>query len=231
MDRLTNKYKYLFVPLGVIVVFLVLIVVASNFLLIQIGSVRAQSGQLNSKIETLEARVDTLQAASNTVKDSVNIAAVAIPEKNPSVLVTRQLRKLAADNGIILSDFSIVSTNIQNENAMFTYEVNFQARGADYTSLATFLAGMDSLLPLVSLGSLTMDSKTVSGVEAQVRLIAYSAAFPESLPSLDEPLSGLSEGEQESLNILGGFNAPGVSGALPAPTEVTPRANPFSLEI
>ncbi|OGM33074.1 hypothetical protein A2803_03070 [Candidatus Woesebacteria bacterium RIFCSPHIGHO2_01_FULL_44_21] len=230
MERLTNKFKNLLIPIAVVAIFLVLIVVAANFLIGQINSVRSQAAALNSKIATLEARVATLQESSATVRDSVNATAIAIPEKNPAVLVTRQLRKLANDNGVVLSEFSIVSTNIQGENSMYTYEVNFQALGTDYASVSVFLDGLDNLLPLINLGSLAMNSK-LGGVEATVRLIAYSAPFPETLPSLDDPISGLSDGEQESLNVLSGFVSPSGGEALPEPIEIIPRPNPFLLEI
>lgn len=231
MEKLTAQYKGLFVPAVSMVVFLVLIAVAGNFLLGQISSIREQSGLLNSKIETLEARVAALQNTSDTLKDSASVAAVAVPEQNPSVLVTRQLRKLASDKGVALSDFSVVSTNTQDANAMYTYEVKFQVSAADYAAVAAFLGEMDNLLPLVNLGSLAVDSRAATGTEAQVRLVAYSAAYPVSFPSLDEPLSGLSEEEQKLLNALGGFNAPEVGAKVPATTQATPRPNPFSPEI
>jgi hypothetical protein len=201
---------------------------AINLIIKQINLIRGESSELQAKLTSLEERLFTLQEVESNVRSFVNIAAVAVPEKNPSVVVTRQLRALAAGKVVDLTEFSILSTDVVTENALTSYEVNFIAKSAEYEPLADFITGLSELLPLVNIGSLNIKSGSASGYEAQVRLLAYSAPYPETLPSLEEALVGLSTEEQESLSLLEQFNAPETAEEA-SPSEVVPRQNPFSL--
>ncbi len=230
MDKLTRKYKGLFAPLAIAMVLIVSIFLAGNFLFNGIATVRSEAEELRGKVNTLQSRLATLQAAEKSVRNSVGVASFAIPEKNPSILVTKQLRNLATERGVTISDFSVAAATSLEGEAVSSYTINFTASAPDYDTLANYISELSRLLPLVNLGSLTMKGGVVSGVEAQISLLAYSASYPETLPSLEDPLSGLALGEEEVLKTLGEFSSPAVSSPL-APSEVTPRVNPFSLEI
>lgn len=232
MEKLYRKYKSALVFLGIIIGFLGLTLVFSNFLIGRINSVRTEAEQIHIKSKSLESRIATLQAAASSVRELVDTAAIAIPEKNPSILITRQLREKAKESGVTLDDYTITSGGVLETSTMENYEVSFKATGENYTVVSGFVIRLGSLLPLINLSSVSVrQSSTGSNIEANIRLVAYSAPYPEALPSLDTPLSGLSPMEQESLNTLELFDIPTFSATPPQSTEIVPRQNPFSLEL
>lgn len=230
MNKLGKNYKSVILPAGVSLVLVALILVVGNIFIGQITSLREEESAVSAKLATLESRLATLQEAKNTVENLVGVARIALPEDNPSILVTRQLRSIATERGVALSDFSVTPTGALEGETLLNYEVTFNAKAADYNAIAAFIGDLSQILPLVNLVSLATDARVAEGAEAQVRLVTYSSPFPESLPELTEPLSGLSPSEQAVLSTIEGFSAPQILEPAPAPQPAAPRANPFSFD-
>jgi Tfp pilus assembly protein PilO len=225
VENLKRNYKSILISVTTIVFLVVLTFINANFVIGKINAVSSETSTIEARLETLQSRIAVLEAAVGSV-ELVNIAALAIPEKNPSVLLTGQLKSLALEHSVSIENLSITSTSISDDEPMLTYEVNFSAIGGDYESLSNFIDGLSTILPLVNLGSANIRSVTASGVESEIRLTAYSAVYPESLPTSDQPLSGLSPQEQEILTSLETFRQ--IVSTPPESTEVPTRPNPFS---
>jgi hypothetical protein len=166
------------------------------------------------------------------MRTAVNVASLAIPDKNPSILVTSQLRSIANRVGVGVSRLDVTRGYVDPnaESAISQYDISFELFGENYEKVSQFVQELSTITPLVNLTSITINSEA-TGLTATVRLTAYSAPFPLELPALDEPLSGLSASEQETLSLLEGFSGPSLntSGSAAGAAEILPRDNPFTI--
>lgn len=228
-----KKYQPIAFPTLAVVIILVLCVASGNFLFGRINTLRAEANSLRSKNDVLAERFSTLQDVEFEISSAVNVASVALPPDNPSVLVTSTLKEVSAEWNVSVSRFTISSVQIpglEGVEPISNYEINFEAQAEDYQAINSFVSDLSAVRPLLSLESVTTEQTNLGGVEARIRLNAYSSPFPSELPALDTPLSGLSPAEEETLSLLETYSAAAVSDQTPT-VEVTPRENPFSLDI
>ena len=213
---------------------LVLIVFSGNFFIGKIRKITEQKRQISSKLETVEAKIATLESAANNVKKFVSVASYAVPEKNPSLLVTSQIRKLAAVNNILLDSFIVTagSQNSQAENQqqlLVAHQISFVATGAGYNEISGFVTKLNNLLPLLRLDSIEVNKVSQNNIEAKIGLSVFSAPYPKTLTLVDESLGGLTESEQGILTLLETYNAPEIDINPNVSMETAPRENPFLL--
>jgi hypothetical protein len=229
-DMKYSNIKNFLLPVGVIVAILVLGVVVANFLLSKVSSTLAFTHEQETQNQVLKDRLSTLQELSEGIRTSVNIAALAIPDQNPSVLIVSQLKSIAGTYDIVLSNLTINALGLEGtDGQVVTYDVAFEAAAPDYESVSLFIDNLSKVTPLVNLSSLEITTAT-GAVSAEVKLIGFSSPFPSALPALDAPISGLTPEETDVLNTVGSFVHPNVIDQV-APQEFTPREDPFSLNL
>lgn len=224
-----SKYKPVAFPLLATVALAFGIFWVGSFLFARINTVRSETRAMQSKNTVLSGRLTTLQSLDAGLRQSANTATLAIPEKNPAVLVTRQLRRLAQNHSVGIENLTITSSSLREGEEVLTHDIGFEVVASDYESVSGYISGLSNIVPLVNLATLKVETRPGRGYVAQLKLTAFSSAFPTELPALDEPLSGLSPAEQEILATLESFTRPDTGGTLPEPVDVEPRANPFSL--
>lgn len=225
--KLSNIKNFL-LPVGVIVAILVLGVVVANFLISRVTSTLGATREQETKNQVLKDRLSTLQELSEGIRNSVNIAALAIPDQNPSVLIVGQLKAIAGTYDIVLSNLTINTLGMAGtDSQIVTYDVAFEAAASDYDSISLFIDNLSKVTPLINLSSLKIT--TVTGVVgAEVKFTGFSSPFPSELPALDAPISGLTPEETDVLNTVGAFVHPTAVEQV-APQQSSPREDPFSL--
>ncbi len=229
-----KKYSSVLIPVLSTIFLLVLIVFSGNFFVGEIREITEQKRQMSLKLETVEAKIATLESSANNVKQFVSVASYAVPEKNPSLLVTSQIRKLAAVNDILLDSFIVTagSQNSQAENQqqlLMAHQISFVAIGAGYNEISGFVTKLNSLLPLLRLDSIEVNKANQNNIEAKIGLSVFSAPYPKTLTLVDESLGGLTESEQGILTLLETYNAPEIDINPDVSIETGPRENPFLL--
>ena len=233
MNKLIEKYRPMALPVAVIIGLSLASVYAVNFLYGRINSLGAQLGSVDSRNQVLSERLSALQSLTPQIREAVNTTTLAIPDKNPSVYVTGQLRRLATENELALAEFSIFPSGVSLDSAsVVSYDISFKVSGNGYENVSSFIKDLSTIIPLVNLVSVNIKTQSSGAVAADIKLATFSAPFPQELPAIDEPLNGLSSGEMETLTILQDFDQPVVSassGETGAPA--TPREDPFSLSI
>lgn len=238
MEKQLKNSKAVLFPLITVIVLIALTIGVANFLISRINTTRAETAQVQQKNDVLSERLSTLQAVEGEILEGVNVASIALPSQNPSVLITNVVKNLAVENNVFISKFAVTALGTTTSSVpdasvdvVESYDVSFEASAESYDSLSTFINELSTTRPILNLSSIITESANTSGVTTQIKLTTYSAPFPQELPALDEPLSGLSVEEQETLVLIESYTAPQIAGGDVAPSEVPPRENPFSLDI
>jgi len=229
MKKLINKYSGIATPLLVVLLLVIGGVSATSFLLNKINTINTQITQTQANIDVLSGRLATLQNLDSNVKTSVNIASLAIPEENPSILAVRQLRSIAVKWNVVIVNMTVDTLPPTPEETIIKHDINFELLG-EYRNVVSFLKNLSTVVPLLNLQTLDLDSSAENIVKGLVKIQAYSSSFPGELPPLTEPLASLSQGEEETLNSITGFEILDQEFINPSGgAEVVPRENPFSL--
>lgn len=231
IEKLIKKYRPLIFPLGIILSIFVLMIFSASTFLQRIQIINQETAAIEQKIETLDRRLSVLRSVEDQIETSMNLATLAIPHTNPSTLVIRKFRELIARHQLSVDDLSVsspFSTELSGE--FLSYQIDISVSG-QYESMVAFTKEISQILPLVNISSLSMERRPGSElVESKMTLVAHSAALPENLPDISEPIPALSSNEVEIMALLAGFEAPSFSinnedeDLLP----IDPKANPFS---
>lgn len=210
------------VGLGVL---LVLYMVLANLVT---GNVLVKYRELTAATITENMLADKLaklsEIGSQTTR-SVDTAIVALPEANSTLLAMAQIKRLAQERAIVVSDFKTKSVAVTADN-LGKAELTFTVAAPDTSLLLSFLDSMRAVAPLLVLGdmNLTANGDLLAG---DISVITHWAEFPESLPATGAPLVQLTAAEQATLTALQNLTPPQIAGLQP--TQPTARDNPFGL--
>jgi len=230
MKSITQKQKPLIVPSLILVFLTIALLVTLVFFIRKIVNSRSQLASLRSELELLEDRYTTLENTKPDLSSSeANQVALALPSSNSSLLVISQIRRLASDNNIIVDNLGL-SVNPPDPLAMQSANISFSATGP-YSDLKNFLEKLASSLPLVNLSSLKLNSKT-DLADAKISLATFWSSYPETLPSLTQPIANLTSSERELLSKISAYEKPQIEDVDSlTPSEKSDRQDPFSLNI
>jgi len=223
-----SKYKPIALPVGAIIAVVVLALLSGNFLMGRINSIRAEMRRLESSNSVLAQRADTLQSVPFEITDSVTLASQALPPDTPAILATQQLKLLASEFEVSLERFTVTTRKGRDGEELMSSDINFEVSG-EFQNLWNFLNSFGDLVPIINIGSIAVSSSQTVAT-AVVRLQAFSAPFPETLPSITEPIVDLSSAERDTLEFISSFRQPVVRSIPPAPPDQN-RVNPFQLNI
>jgi len=227
-----KNYSSVFITLLSILLLVLLTIFSGSFFFGKTREIMSQIKQTQSKLEIVESKIAILESATVDVKDFVNIAAFAVPEKNPSLVAASQIRELASANNILLDAFLIFpqSQSFSSEDGQIsTHQISFTAASAEYIDIIEFIRSLSRLLPLLKIESIEIKEKSLEGFEAEIKLNVFSAPYPNNLTLIDEPLAGLSGSEQEILAVLESYDTPEIKSDREDFVNIQPRENPFLL--
>lgn len=170
---------------------------------------------------TLEQKQQVLTELGSEATTFANVTSDALPEKNASLIMISQIKGLTAQRLLAISDLKI--GRAVEDGALTKAQLQFDIDG-DPGQVIAFIRELASVAPISRLDSVSINQ---SGdiIRASVALSVYSASFPEQLPAIKEPLSGLTDKEREVLGILTDLTPPPFSSITPEPPGA--KANPF----
>jgi Tfp pilus assembly protein PilO len=229
-----EKKKKGFLPPNVQVLLLpiiyIVILVSISYFAIKTGydKITSQRRSISSAKQVekvLGEKESVLQEAQAETTDFVNAAAIALPERNPSLAVISQIKSLIGTEGVALSDLKLGSSIGTDVTGASSVNISFSISG-DAIQVFDFVRSTATVAPI-----LRIESADISFVESQANLDArarsYWAPFPEKLPSITEPINKLTDAEYKILRDLSGLNPPQFTEL--SPTGTTGRTNPFGL--
>ncbi|OGM09016.1 hypothetical protein A2W13_00560 [Candidatus Woesebacteria bacterium RBG_16_36_11] len=202
------------------------------FVLIIISYFVAKAGY--AKIQSQRAAVVSARKTENVLveKESelnrnrqvysyVKPVSIALPDRNPALVLISQIRNLSALNVSTLTDLRI--GGMAGADTISKVSISFSLNGS-YADLMSFLKDTKSVSPLLTIQKVDFSSLDAMAL-VDVILSSYWSPYPEKLPPITEPIQKFTN---EDLNILGQ-----VSGnTLPVFSTLTPlapfpRENPF----
>ena len=216
-----KELKPLLIPVGAILVVLVLFYFGITQSLDRIKDKRRELTVARRDETTLEQKQEVLSDLSGEITSFVNVSSAAVPEKNASLIMISQIKSLAAQRLLLISDISIGGS--AQDGVLSKSSIQFDVEG-DFTQVTSFVRDIANSAPLSRIDSVEI-RQGGDTVRATVSLSTYGAAFPEKLPPINEPLSDLTDKEREVLGILTELQAPPFSEVTPQ--EPIQNENPF----
>ncbi len=172
--------------------------------------------KMNEKLSDLT----TLDEVKLTDKTRIALRAVSTDKNFMDTLTV--IAKIAGDNGLVLSGFSINPGDLSiTEKGTLSYKLFVSG---NKENLVAFLAAINKTLPLVApAGNLNVDMSGAS-TEFDMSTESYFLPLPKTLGTIDSPVPKLTSQEEEVLAVISGFTfVPQM-----AVTSSGGKVNPFS---
>ena len=170
----------------------------------------------------LQEKVNVLRRIEGVLLNQADITALAIPEKNPGVLMLSQISQKAESLGLIVADRKTVSSP-RPIAGMSSMKLVVVLEG-ELPTMINLAKEIKELAPLstINVVRINEEGKTLS---MEVDMAVYWGDFPTLLPPLTEPIKTLSQNEEMMVSDLGKLEKPAfVELEASAPQ---PRENPF----
>lgn len=174
---------------------------------------------------TLKTKFDKLREVSPGVINNSDSVIIALPDKNPGILMVSQMRLFSINNALTLTKVELKdSSKINDQLAKMQLSGEFEM--PDLRSAVNFLHSLINSAPVSTLEELSVKSDQTGIRQGEIKISVYWADLPTQLPSLTEPFEELTEEEQNLLTKVAGFTQPEFT-TLP-PTSPGQRENPFN---
>ena len=217
--------KTILIPLVALIIIVVL-----NYIVITEGVSRlsSQNKLINSNSDNeqiLAEKEQELSVSTGTLSPYVRYARVALPERNPALLVITQIRKLAESNQVELDNLAInIGTGLPSEQ-LTKVGVTIEISG-NHADVTNFIKETEKLAPLATVR--VIDIKVTgefAQANADMALDVYWAAFPSSLPAITSPIEKITQEDRSILSRLSELSQPEFSEL--DPNTPSARDNPF----
>lgn len=223
--QLSSSKAFVFlIPVGMIVGVLVLFIFVIPTSYSHIVS-RFEAYKNDKKTEgILSQKLAVLQSVPPEILTKTSQTVAALPEKNPVLLVSSQIKEIATSHEAVVSE---VKTGQISEGGNNVNQIELIV-GIDAESFETLIQVAEEVRkrsPVANLSSVEMqgEESTKHGV---FHLLTYWSQLPEALPAVTDPLSPLSPEETALVNQISSLTPPQFTILTPQTNEV--RENPFN---
>jgi Tfp pilus assembly protein PilO len=216
-----KQLRPLLVPVASLLLVLFLFVFGVTRALGLIEDKRGELSLAQKDENTLEQKQQVLTELGSEATTFASVTSDALPEKNASLIMISQIKGLAAQRLLVISDLKI--GRAVEDGSLTKAQLQFDIDG-DPGQVVILIRELASVAPLSRLDSVSIN-QSGDVVRASVALSVYSASFPEQLPAIKEPLSSLTDREREVLGILTDLITPPFSNITPEAPGV--KSNPF----
>lgn len=215
--------RVLLIPLAFLFAAIALLVFGGRFVWQRVSSARSQLARARATETVLREKVAMLEVSQVTLGASSTQLAAALPENNSSLLVSSQVKGLAADFGLDISELRLGGAG--ETQGLSRAEVKFDVDGR-IDVVSNFLRALPRTSPVTRFEAIDIiESGEI--VRASVTLSAYWSAFPSQLPPVEQKLEGLTAAEEELVSEISQFRQPEFVSL--SPSVPVSRSNPFSL--
>ena len=206
----------------VIATFLFLVVLKFGFS--KISDLNLRTNQTKQNIILLEQKLALLKEVDEATLSKSNISVTALPSENPALMTLSQLKLLASENGIILTNLKTSAETI-DKSGLKKVELNFDVE-APRDLILNFLAQVKEFAPISVIEKVKINE--AGGISrASVLVKSFSSELPETLPPITESFNDLTQSEIDKLNELSFLKIPIFASSLTPSNSVSSRTNPF----
>lgn len=206
-----------------LMVVIVLFVVVGNIGFTKFTEVRGEIADAKKTVNILKQKLEVLQTITAITESSVSKISWAIPDSNPTLTVSSQLKNLAQVNAVVTSSFksNAASTSV---GGLSQTSISFTVDGSR-SQVFSFLSAVSKFAPITIVDKIRI-SESAGITRADVSVKSFWAALPKTLPKVDSPISDLTAKEKETLAGMLSLTQPTVINVAVSPQEGT-NPNPF----
>lgn len=206
-------------PLLISIILFILVV---NFGVGRVLQLRSEITQANIDKNTLTQKLNTLDSLGSNLPANTEVSSIALPDKNPAVITLSQLKSLATQNLVSISNIKSGSS-VAPSASLSSADLSFEVVGPT-PAILSFLNGVHKIAPITVIGRVKM-SQVGQVATAAVTVSSFWSPFPTQIPAVDQPINTLTPDEQTILSSVNALVPPQFSQLSPAQGG---RANPFA---
>ena len=165
----------------------------------EIAIIKKEEVVMKDKIETLKVIEPNLDIFTHT-------ALIAVPSENPGLVVASQIKSLASEKNVLVTQFKL-DKNLE-ENQVLSSELNLKVTGS-LSPLVEFLQNLNGISPIITLTHIEID-KSAGEASADISLRVYWSKLPTQIPALSGQLESLTETEKKTLDRILRLREPSV---------------------
>ncbi len=197
--KLGPNLKILLIPLLVIAVVAFLAIY-----LFKVGYAKVNKQISDYKENTvilanLKNKLSIIKESKDTVLPNTDMTLVALPAKNPVVLVFSQIKTISKEKEIDVREISFSIEKGEKDVNSVTTKISVSADTLD--SLLSFLTEISKIAPVSVLKSANLRSFQ-GEFSLGLELISYWSLLPTSIPAITQPIVDLTQGEKELLEKI-----------------------------
>jgi len=219
--KITGKLKVYLNTLGLVILLIVLFTVVYKLAIAQLPIQRNRYQEQIRKEQTLTQKIELLRTLDASLLEQANLTSFALPNKNPAFMVASQLKLLAQENSIIITNLRIGSET--KDGNLWSTDLSFDVEGAT-VSVLNFLKGISGIAPITFTDKVRVN-ESFGISRATIRVKTFWAEFPATLPAISQPAVDLTKDEGEILTKVVNLVPPEF--VFLEPQTPTERADPF----
>jgi Tfp pilus assembly protein PilO len=211
-----------FLPLLVVVI---LFIIVGQFGFGKISDIRSEIETAKSDQKILTQKLDILRRIEGNGEQSSNLVVTALPESNPSLLVTSQVRILAGKNGLTVGSLK-ASSPAAGTTGLSSVNISFNIMGSR-SQIETFIKEVGSIAPITIVDRIKITESGPGTSMGGITLKSFWAPFPTKVPAVSQALTDFTPAEQQTLEELRSLTQP-IFSQIPASTSSSGKSDPFA---
>lgn len=225
-NLLPLRYRSFAVPVGSIAFMIFLTLFGGYFLYGQIAKVRGDIKKVENQNQALEGRLTVLRQSGSALRTYSDNSVFALPDKNPSLVVSTNLRALAEQEGLDIDELSTRQGSSREEDDVQSINIKMSVTG-DQEQIFVFADDISRISPIINVREATILEERGTYI-ADFDLLAYWSPLPTELPRIDQPLLELSNDELSVIQKINALERSEILRLPPPQTDVELRADPFN---
>ena len=222
MDKIPQNIKIVLSSIFPLFAVLILFAFAGRFGVDKISEVGGKVDVLQANAEALTSKLTILESV-DPAGSQTNLALSALPSRNSSIVVVSQLKILAGQTGVVISNIK-GGAETKDTTGLSKVDVTFDVLGVRPQILA-FIRSIEAIAPITLLDKIKIN-ETGGGTRATIQVKSFWSDLPKSLPATTDKISTLTSSEQDILEELAKLQQP-LFIELPA-IEGAGKAEPFN---
>ncbi len=206
MNRfIKSEVVYIFKPLGFIALIAFLFIQLFRIGTSEINKVRSNLSELKAESAKLNTKYSVLTSVTSNLSNDNPLFGVAVPNKSSALFGLSQIKKMALENSLLLSNLKSASPTLL-DNDISSISIAFDTEGS-YQSVFQFLQAISKALPIMNITKLELTQQS-EVLRASITLNVYTAPLPKVIPSLTTAVNDLTPQEMQLISEFEGFSGP-----------------------
>lgn len=223
MKGITESQKAMLMAFAPLIAVVLLFYFVGSFGFSKISEVRVQLAGESKNQATLTQKLAILRTVSDTLATGASFAATALPDSNPSLLLSSQLKNLSSQNQVNLSGLK-GGPEVTDSTGLSRVDLTLDVTGTR-ESVLDFAKAIEGMAPITHIDKIKITEGN-NQVRASLSLRSFWSPLPTKLPSLTEQITDLTADERALLSDLSGLTQPTISTA-PVPAS-SGKTDPFT---